>query len=385
MPRVVIFTATDVTTLCGFSAGFDHPLVAPTWQAVVERTSSLYVSALADSTKAKYSAHASYWARFCVLFGFRSVMFCPTEEVFCHFVSWLSLTNSHASVRTTLSGVRSFLAERGVAASSDAWHKLHRVLKGLKRAKGSAPDRKKPISPDDLRAFKARMTNTTFATALWACMLVTWWGMLRKSNTTVGYKHPMDTSAAIQAADVRVLRDEWALELRIRKSKTNQFKERVHVIVLQGCEGHPLDPVRAWIDHACASAPTCTEPAFSYTEGGTRSAVSHTQLVSATKLLFAAGGGSMSDVSGHSYRRGGATYAFLSGVPDILIQRQGDWASMAYRMYIDLSTHALRQATRTMFDRLRSGVIDQGSAFAVAVEPLGHVAASSARLDSFCD
>lgn len=41
--------------------------------------------------------------------------------------------------------------------------------------------------------------------------------------------------------------------------------------------------------------------------------------------------------TGHSFRRGGATYAFRSGVPGELIQVMGDWKSDAYKRYFDFS------------------------------------------------
>ena len=39
--------------------------------------------------------------------------------------------------------------------------------------------------------------------------------------------------------------------------------------------------------------------------------------------------------TGHSFRRGGATWAFDTGVPGELIQICGDWASDAYKRYLE--------------------------------------------------
>ena len=38
--------------------------------------------------------------------------------------------------------------------------------------------------------------------------------------------------------------------------------------------------------------------------------------------------------STHIFRRGGATFAFQSGIPSELIQLQGDWKSDAYKKYL---------------------------------------------------
>ena len=43
--------------------------------------------------------------------------------------------------------------------------------------------------------------------------------------------------------------------------------------------------------------------------------------------------------SSHSFRRGGSTWAFESGVPSDLIQFQGDWQSDAYKKYLTFSLH----------------------------------------------
>ena len=37
------------------------------------------------------------------------------------------------------------------------------------------------------------------------------------------------------------------------------------------------------------------------------------------------------------FRRGGSTYAFISGVPADLIQLHGDWRSDAYKKYLGFS------------------------------------------------
>ena len=42
------------------------------------------------------------------------------------------------------------------------------------------------------------------------------------------------------------------------------------------------------------------------------------------------------DFSGHSLRRGGATFAFQCGIPSELIKLQGDWRSDAYMLYLTL-------------------------------------------------
>ena len=52
------------------------------------------------------------------------------------------------------------------------------------------------------------------------------------------------------------------------------------------------------------------------------------------KSLAAAINLDSSQVSGHSFRSGGATLAFQAQIPAELIKRLGDWQSDAYTSYI---------------------------------------------------
>ena len=61
-----------------------------------------------------------------------------------------------------------------------------------------------------------------------------------------------------------------------------------------------------------------------------------------------------SQFRGHSFRRGGATWAFRNGVPGELIQIYGNWASDAYKCYLGFSDDAKLRVTRDMVRALTS-------------------------------
>ena len=52
--------------------------------------------------------------------------------------------------------------------------------------------------------------------------------------------------------------------------------------------------------------------------------------------------------SGHSFRRGGATWAFSCNVPGELIKLQGGWASDCYIRYLEHSLESRLSVTRDM-------------------------------------
>ena len=64
--------------------------------------------------------------------------------------------------------------------------------------------------------------------------------------------------------------------------------------------------------------------------------MTHSQFVGAFKKLVKAVGLNWTQYSGHSFRRGGATFAFKLGVNPELIKYLGDWASEAYQRYQEM-------------------------------------------------
>ena len=70
--------------------------------------------------------------------------------------------------------------------------------------------------------------------------------------------------------------------------------------------------------------------------------------VALTKRLADAVGLPAKDISGHSFRRGGATCAFRAGMPGEMMKFIGDWKSMCYLAYIEMSLMQRLEATRRM-------------------------------------
>jgi integrase len=94
--------------------------------------------------------------------------------------------------------------------------------------------------------------------------------------------------------------------------------------------------------------------------------------VTAAKFMARLAGIDADTVSGHSFRRGGASYAALAGVPDMLIQRQGDWKSSCFRAYIVCSPDTHLQATRCMLRAMVGDPATWGAGLVPAVGPLDH-------------
>jgi integrase len=57
--------------------------------------------------------------------------------------------------------------------------------------------------------------------------------------------------------------------------------------------------------------------------------------------------------TGHSFRRGGATYAFRIGISGEVIQLMGDWKSDAYKRYIEFDFDTMLSVSRQMRDAVK--------------------------------
>lgn len=337
--------------------------------------------ALASSTETQYDAQLRYFAAFCVFFDLPFDE--PTEAAVCAYAALLARTLAAASVRQYLKGLRSFYVRRGLAEFADmsAWPALYRTLKGIDRAKKLGTGQKQPITPHMLlalaQALSGRWHTEPKVAATWACVLVTFFGYFRKSNTTSG---PTPSEKCVRVCDVVVDMDAYALKVSVRETKTRQTGP-APLVWIAGMRNHVLDPVAAWANHLRVNGldrAAAALPAFSFRMGEALVPFGHELLVQTAKEMARMVGLDPSQVSGHSFRRGGATFAFQAGVPDILIQRQGDWRSTCYREYVVTSKAQALAATRQMFAALPMGALTGGvgpglGQVQAAVEPADHV------------
>ena len=113
---------------------------------------------------------------------------------------------------------------------------------------------------------------------------------------------------------------------------------------------HLLCPVRASLKMCTFLPAPGSAPVFFMLEGrsGHYTVITKSQFVLVFwSRLQRLGVSDCSKFRGHSFHRGGATWAFRSGVPDKLIQVYGDWASDAHKVYLEFSEDAkLRDVQR---------------------------------------
>ena len=101
--------------------------------------------------------------------------------------------------------------------------------------------------------------------------------------------------------------------------------------------------------------PSCIAscPAFLYMEGGNVVPLTHFSFLTKLKDSLKKIGIDPTQYSGHSFRRGGASFAFQCEVPGELIQAQGDWKSDTYKRYLDPSFSYRQQVMKSFAEALQ--------------------------------
>ena len=120
-------------------------------------------------------------------------------------------------------------------------------------------------------------------------------------------------------------------------SKTIQFREKVVLIPFSYVPHSPLCPVQA-IHHAFSFLPfdmDCSQ-AFSYLDTQTLQPVCFTyaKFLKFLRSCLENIGLDPTSYEGHSFRRGGASFAFQSGIPVEMIKLLGDWKPDAVLLYL---------------------------------------------------
>jgi hypothetical protein len=197
--------------------------------------------------------------------------------------------------------------------------------------------RKLPITPLILLQIKSLLVlSNPRGAVFWAACLVAFFGFFRKSNLFGPSGSGFDPSKHLCRSDFLLY--PWGLAVQIRWSKTIQFGERVLVTPLPRLPGHPLCPVEAVVQaFALTKSAKPQGPAFMVPKGFSYTPFSPHAFVVKLRAHLDSLGLHPSHYSGHSFRRGSASWAIQNGLPGEIIKILGDWKSDAYLAYLTLN------------------------------------------------
>ncbi|XP_035665155.1 uncharacterized protein LOC118408444 isoform X2 [Branchiostoma floridae] len=272
-----------------------------------------------------------------------------TLETFAEFLA--RSFKAPASIANYLGGLKTLHVLFGYTVDAFLSTDIALLKRGLQRRLCHTPRQVAPFTPDILlRIYEHLDLMDPFHATMWTLILLSFFTFQRKSNFLP--KGKFDPSKQCTIHDFTLYRD--SLLVRIRWSKTLQCAERVLSIPVLAIPNSPLCPVAAFRNMLRLNANYSGLAVFTVRYSSRVVPLSQSVFDDAFKRVLVQAGLNPQLYSLHSGRRGGATFAFRSGVPVELIKIQGDWRSQAYLLYPKVPLRKRLELCTKMIRRIRS-------------------------------
>lgn len=310
-----------------------------------------------DAKNSRQSAYASgttknlhtQWKTFLMFCTFFEIISIPVSlHNLCLYAQFLSRTfKSVASIKNYINGVRILHLFLDIEFPDLKKFEIKLLLRGIARSNPHLPKRALAITPDILARIHSflNLSNPNEA-SFWSLFLTAFFMMARKSNLVPNGIKDFDPKKHLTRQDIKIQNN--ALLITLKWSKTIQFGERLLQIILVAIPDHPLCPVSAYKNMCTLVKCNPMSPAFCRFKKGKVIPIIYSEFQKSIKIYLNMIGEKADLYSSHSFRRGGASFAFKAGVPSELIQLQGDWSSDAYKLYLQYSDEDKTRVTHLM-------------------------------------
>jgi hypothetical protein len=303
-------------------------------------------SVYATNTQICYRSHRSAYLAFCAKLGYAPIP--ATTKTICRYVAMLARTLKYSSIRQYINIIRILHLEWGLSNPLENNVQLSNVLKGVRRQLGDTVNRKLPITPQILRQILSFLHLDKLTDAsVWAACLVSFYGLLRRSNVMPASPKSVSASKCILREDFTF--HEWGIKIVLRHSKTVQFRQHIWDIPLPRLHNHPLCPVQA-IFRAFELSPRAPGQgtAFVVLRDTGNWPLTVNMFIARLRECLHMAGLDPARYAGHSLRRGGASFCYQIGLSAESIRLLGDWKSDCFFQYIENSSTTRYNIISTM-------------------------------------
>ena len=249
----------------------------------------------------------------------------------------MSRTSGYGHIKNVVSSIK-FVHEALNMHFLDDDFQVGITLQSLKRKLARTPFQVLPITAEILcKLYLFVDINKPQDLAVWSSFLVGFYCLYRKKSLVPVSLDQFDSDKELSRQKIMICCEEQIILVYSNFSKTNQFMNKNIVTPLLKNNVLALDPyyhIKKLFDDFNLDD---TLPAFSYLECGKVHCVTYGSFTKRLKQLLDAAGYTPELFSGHSLRRGGATFLFLLGCDPLLIQATGDWKSSCFLMYLGMS------------------------------------------------
>ena len=272
------------------------------------------------------------WLFFTTFFSLR-ILPASADSLVC-FCEFMARSVSYQHIKHCVHAVQFLHQSLDFSFPCDSFQ-LDMTLQGLKRRLARVAFQVLPITPTILKAiFNQLDMSKNQDLALWCSFLISFYGLLRKKSV-VPRTGPFDPNKVLVRRHFNIHLETNTVYVYLGFSKTNQFGARDLVLPIIGNSDPALDPVRHLQDLFSRVDASPDSPAFTYATG---KFITYNSFTSRLKTLLTKSGYPAAKYSGHSFRRGGATYLHQCGGSVLMIQSSGDWSSSVFTRYLFLTT-----------------------------------------------
>ena len=271
----------------------------------------------------------------------------PTsEDTLVLFLEFMARTVGYPHLKHLLGSVKFLHQALNFTFPTDSFQ-LDMTLQGLKRRLAKVPFQVLPLTPVVLKEMFKHLDMTKKADlSLWCSYLASFYGLLRKSSA-VPENQVFDVKKVLVRRNFKVDAVNNMVYLYLGYGKTNNFCTRDVIIPIPGNSDPALDPVRHFQSLFSAVTASPDDPAFTFAPGRF---ITYTSFTSRLKTLLKKSGYDPSLYSGHSFRRGGASFLHACGGTALMVQACGDWSTQCFTRYLYMS-EAERLKSQSLISR----------------------------------
>ena len=288
------------------------------------------------------------WIFFCKYFGFQHLP--ATSEHLISFLELCSISSGYAHIKHLLHSIKFYHQAKNIPFPST--FDLESTVNGLKRKLAGAPNQALPINPEILRKMFSRLDiKKTKDLALWCSFLVTFFCLFRKSNAVPKSGDLKEDEKVLTRAYFRFNEVTRVVLVMVDFSKVNQFGNRDLVIPIPSNEDPALDLYRHLRELFTRVDAPPSSPAFTFAKN---KFVTYSTFTTSLKKLLQDTGYNPTKYSGHSFRRGGATFLHSVGGSILQIQACGDWSTLCFTRYLHLTLTDRWSSQKLMSEAINS-------------------------------
>ena len=306
-----------------------------------EATMSRYYT---DGSRKNVLSHLRQLCIFCVAF---EVSFLPVgRDTLLGFVEIMSRSCGFDHIQHVLASIKFIHQYNGLVYPGDSFE-FDILMRGIRRKLARPVKQALPISPEMLiLMYNYVDIGNPCELAHWTSFIFALRLLYRKSSIAPESLAKFDPKVGLSRE--KILVSDGVVLVYQNHSKTNQFMSSTRITPLTPTSIRALDPVYHYVKLTSENPTAAYYPAFSYLIEDDIFCVTRNSFCIYLKTLLVKIGVNPDCWTGHSFRRGGATFLYRLGIDPLTIQACGDWSSDSFLRYLELNFNKLWSAQQAM-------------------------------------